>query len=207
MAREEDPRIARSRALILDAAIEAFHEFGYDGVSVEIVAERAGVAKRTVYNIYGDKEALFRAALGRSIATAEQFASLLTEAIEELEDVRLELPRLAERLAEAVVLGPVLPLRRLLVGELARFPDLVAQYRERAPDTVLRALAGAFERLAERGLLEVRSPTLAAEHFAFLVMGADMDRGMFGTRIEPPARVRAHAREGARVFLAAYARR
>ncbi|MFD4958576.1 TetR/AcrR family transcriptional regulator [Microbacterium sp. NPDC058389] len=207
MAREEDPRIARSRALILDAAIAAFLEFGYDGVSVEIVAERAGVAKRTVYNIYGDKEALFRAALGRSIAVAEQFANQLTEVIEELEDVQLELPRLAERLAEDVLLGPVLPLRRLLVGEMARFPDLVAQYRRRAPDTVLRALAGAFERLSARGLLEVGSPTLAAEHFAFLVMGAEMDRGMFGTRVPRPATVRAHAREGARVFLAAYDRR
>jgi TetR/AcrR family transcriptional repressor of mexJK operon len=204
MARAEDPRVARSRGLILDAAIAAFHENGYDGVSVEIVAERAGVAKRTVYNIYGDKEALFRAALGRSIATAENFARLLTAAIEDLTDVQQELPRLAERLAEDVLLGPVLALRRLLVAEAGRFPDLVAQYRERAPDTVLAALAAAFERLAARGLLVVETPTLAAEHFAFLVMGAGMDRGMFGTPIARRAKVRADARAGARVFLAAY---
>ncbi|MBW9092951.1 TetR/AcrR family transcriptional regulator [Microbacterium jejuense] len=207
MSRPEDPRIARSRALILDAALEAFLEFGYDGVSVELVAERAGVAKRTVYNIYGEKEALFRATLGRSIATAEQFAQLLTEAIEGLEDVERELPRLAERLAEDVLLGPVLPLRRLLVGEAARFPDLVAQYRRRAPETVLRALSAAFARLADRGLLVIGSPTLAAEHFAFLVMGAEMDRRMLGAKTAQPAKVRAHAREGARVFLAAYGRR
>jgi len=207
MAREEDPRIARSRALILDAAIQAFLEFGYDGVSVEIVAERAGVAKRTVYNIYGDKEALFRAALGRSIATAERFANLLTEAIEELEDVESELPRLAARLAEDVLLGPVLPLRRLLVGEAARFPDLVAQYRDRAPELVLQALARAFARLSERGLLDVGAPRLAAEHFAFLVMGAQLDRGMFDMRAPRPAKVRSDAREGARVFLAAYGSR
>ncbi|WP_106815712.1 TetR/AcrR family transcriptional regulator [Microbacterium timonense] len=207
MARPEDPRVARSRVLILDAAIDAFLEFGYDGVSVEIVAERAGVAKRTVYNIYGDKDALFRATIGRSIATAERFAMLLAEAIDALQDVDLELPRLAEKLAEDVLLGPVLPLRRLLVGEAARFPDLVAQYRERAPDMILHAFASAFARLTDRGLLAVAAPTLAAEHFAFLVMGAEMDRGMFGTTIAGPAQVRAKAREGARVFLAAYGRK
>jgi TetR/AcrR family transcriptional repressor of mexJK operon len=206
MTRREDPRITRSRVLILDAAIEAFLEFGYDGVSVELVAERAGVAKRTVYNIYGEKEALFRAALGRSIATAEQFAQLLTEAIDGLEDVERELPQLAERLADDVLLGPVLPLRRLLVAEAARFPDLVATYRRRAPEMVLRALSAAFARLTDRGLLAVGSPMLAAEHFAFLALGAEMDRGMLGGQIGQPTTVRSRAREGARVFLAAYGR-
>jgi TetR/AcrR family transcriptional regulator, mexJK operon transcriptional repressor len=200
----EDPRIARSRALILDAAGRAFLELGYEGAGVEIVAARAGVAKRTVYNIYGDKEALFRASLVRSIGIAERFSHELATVIDHLQDVERELPLLAVRQAEDILLGPVLPLRRLLVAESARFPDLVAEYRRRAPDTVLAALSAAFARLADRGLLAVGDPDIAAEHFSFLVMGAGMDRGMFGTAPESPDVVRSRALAGARVFLAAY---
>ena len=65
--------------------------------------------------------------------------------------------------------------------------------------------AAAFAAAAERGLLAVPDPELAAEHFAFLVMGADLDRGMFTGSVErTPEEIRARAEAGARVFLRAY---
>jgi len=204
MTAAEDPRITRSRSLILDAASEVFLELGYDAAGVDVVAERAGVAKRTVYNIYGDKESLFRATLARSIATAERFAAVLADASAQLDDVDRDIPALGVRLAEDVLLGPVLPLRRLLVSEASRFPDIVEEYRRRAPDMVLQALAAAFANLARRGVLAVEDPALAAEHFAFLAMGAELDRGMFVTGNPSAAVVRARARAGVQVFLAAY---
>ncbi|WP_109211025.1 MULTISPECIES: TetR/AcrR family transcriptional regulator [Microbacterium] len=200
----EDPRITRSRSLILDAASEVFLMHGYDAAGVDAVADRAGVAKRTVYNIYGDKESLFRATLARSIETAERFAAILAESTAQLDDVDRDIPALSVRLAEDVLLGPVLPLRRLLVSEAARFPDLVAEYRRRAPDMVLRALSEAFAGLSARGVLAVDDAVVAAEHFAFLAMGAELDRGMFATTAPSAREVRVRARAGARVFLAAY---
>ena len=47
--------------LIICAAREAFLEKGYDGVSMDEVASRAGVAKQTVYARYTSKDALFLA--------------------------------------------------------------------------------------------------------------------------------------------------
>ena len=47
--------------LIICAAREAFLEKGYDGVSMDKVASRAGVAKQTVYARYTSKDALFLA--------------------------------------------------------------------------------------------------------------------------------------------------
>jgi len=201
---KEDPRITRSRSLILDAASEAFLEFGYDGTSVDDIAARAGVAKRTVYNIYGEKEELFRATLARSIAIAEQLAEILAEATTRLDDVGKDLPALAIRLADDVLLSPVLPLRRLLISESARFEDLARDYRDRAPDMVLRALAASFSDLRDRGLLVMDDPALAAEHFAFLVIGAELDRGMFTSAPPSPEQARRRAGEGARAFLRAY---
>ena len=201
----EDPRITRSRALILDAATVVFLQRGYTATTVDDVATAAGVAKRTIYNLYVDKDQLFRATILRSLAIADGFSASLAEEVRGVADPRSELPGVATRLARAVLCGPVLPLRRLLVMESNRFPDLAAEYRDHAPEAVLRALADLFGDLAADGHLLVEDPVLAAEHFAFLVMGADLDRGMFTPAPFDPAVVAERAAAGVAAFLRAYA--
>ena len=49
------PRSAKADAAILDAATEVFCEVGYEGLSMECVASRAGVGKTTVYRRYPTK--------------------------------------------------------------------------------------------------------------------------------------------------------
>lgn len=199
-----DPRIGRSRAAILSAATDVFLREGYDGASVDDIALEAGVAKRTVYNVFEDKEALFREAISLSIEIAESFsAELATEAIG-MQDAARDLPRIGRRLAAAVLRGPVIPLRRLLVSETRRFPDLALEYRRRAPEAVMSALASALQDLADDKQLRLDNAAIAAEHFAFLIMGADIDRGMFGVAIASEARVRRRADAGTAAFLRAY---
>jgi TetR/AcrR family transcriptional regulator, regulator of autoinduction and epiphytic fitness len=53
-----DPRVERSRMLILRAAVEELAEGGYGGVTIESVAARAGVGKSTIYRHWPDKLAL-----------------------------------------------------------------------------------------------------------------------------------------------------
>jgi len=168
------------------------------------VAILAGVAKRTIYNLYAEKDQLFRATIRRSIAVAERFSATLAEEVRAVADPRAELPRIAVRLARTVLTEPVLPLRRLLVMESNRFPELVSEYRGRAPEAVMRALAELFATLADHGHLALGDPAIAAEHFAFLVMGADLDRGMFVDTLPDPHSIDAHARDGADAFLRAY---
>jgi AcrR family transcriptional regulator len=50
-----DPRIERSRAVILQAAVDELAEVGYGGVTIESVAARAGVGKSTIYRHWPDK--------------------------------------------------------------------------------------------------------------------------------------------------------
>jgi AcrR family transcriptional regulator len=57
----------RKRHGILDAARTVFSRQGYAGASVEDVAERAGVAKGTVYLYFKSKEELYLAALVRDL--------------------------------------------------------------------------------------------------------------------------------------------
>ncbi|WP_136618001.1 MULTISPECIES: TetR/AcrR family transcriptional regulator [Mesorhizobium] len=49
-------RTERSRSLILDAADAAFRELGFVNTSVEAIATRAGLTRKTVYNLFSSKE-------------------------------------------------------------------------------------------------------------------------------------------------------
>ncbi|AJZ61756.1 TetR/AcrR family transcriptional regulator [Paraburkholderia fungorum] len=53
----------RKRAAIIEAAIEEFLAAGFDATSMDRIAARASVSKRTVYNHFPSKEVLFAAIL------------------------------------------------------------------------------------------------------------------------------------------------
>jgi AcrR family transcriptional regulator len=55
----------RRRPQVLDAALELFLEHGYDGTSMQAVADQAGVTKPVVYACFAGKDELFRALLAR----------------------------------------------------------------------------------------------------------------------------------------------
>ncbi len=55
----------RRRPQLLDAALDLFLEHGYEGTSMQAVADRAGVTKPVVYSAFSSKDELFRALLGR----------------------------------------------------------------------------------------------------------------------------------------------
>jgi TetR/AcrR family transcriptional repressor of mexJK operon len=201
----EDPRVTRSRARALDASAAVFVERGFAGSTMQDVAERANLAKRTLYNLYEEKDALFRATMHKSIATAEQFSASLARDTDAVTNPHDQLPRIGMRLAEIVVTTRVLGLRRLMLMESERFPDLAAEYRRRAPDAVLAALARMFDSLIRAGSIRSGDPIITAEHFAFLVMGSDLDRGTFTGRVVSRTRAQRRARAGVDVFLRAYA--
>ena len=53
----------RSRAMILEAALQLFSKHGYRGTSIREIAEAAGLSTGNVYHHFPDKEALFRTLL------------------------------------------------------------------------------------------------------------------------------------------------
>src|ERR671918_1624832 len=55
----------RRRPEVLDAALKLFLESGYDGTSMQAVADEAGVTKPVVYACFNSKDQLFRALLAR----------------------------------------------------------------------------------------------------------------------------------------------
>ena len=97
-------------------------------------------------------------------------------------------------------------LRRLVIGEVGRFPELAKVLNERGPQRAIKALAAVFEQLADRGLLTVDDPLVAASQFNWLVMAAPLNQAMLlgDSAIPKPPALRRHASDSVRVFLAAY---
>jgi TetR/AcrR family transcriptional repressor of mexJK operon len=206
--RGTDPRILRSRAAIMQAAAALFLDKGYSATTMDEIAEAAAVSKRTVYNNFADKQALFRQVVMAAAEIVEQFTADAAAQLTDPADLPAALTALARRLAVTATNPRVVRLRRLLIGEAHRFPDLAADYYRLAPGKVIATLAAAFESLARRDRLVVTDPHRSAEQFAFLVLGAALDRAMFDGRQTAPESdclMRA-ADDGVRTFLAAHRR-
>jgi TetR/AcrR family transcriptional regulator, mexJK operon transcriptional repressor len=106
-----------------------------------------------------------------------------------------------------VVLTPrLMQLRRLVIGEVARFPELARVLHESGPKRAISQLAATFEQLAERRLLTLDDPALAASHFNWLVMAEPLNRAMLlgDDSIPSEQELRRHAEQSVQVFLAAY---
>lgn len=203
---DEDPRVTRSRVAIREAATACFLEHGFAATRLDDVAQRAEVVKRTIYNVVGGKETLFREVLQDSLEHAEQFSSRVVAELGEGHDAAADLRRLGQLHAQAVLGGRIVALRRLLIREASRFPELARDYYERAPRRVMSTIARALERYDARGLLSVPDPERAAEQFAFLVLGASLDEALFDPAGRPASTrlVEERARAGVEVFLRAY---
>lgn len=199
-------RADRKRRDILTAAREVFLANGYVGASVTDVAERANASKVTIYNHFVDKQSLFVAVVESAIAEAEARSRPAVEALADSTDLAADLRAFARQHVTVVTQPHLVRMRRMLIAEAERFPALSRAWHDRAPRQAQRTLCAVMRRLAERGLLAVDDPGLAAEHLNHLILAAPLDEAMFTARTTPFPRARLHrwADQAVRVFLAAY---
>lgn len=199
-------RSDRKRAAILDAATTTFLRRGYLGASMDEIAAAAAVSKQTVYKHFADKESLFTEIVISTVDRASDPVYAVAVSLEPSGDLAAELRDLARRLLSAVMQPTLLQLRRLVIGEAGRFPDLGRTFYERGPQRTIEALSVAFERLAAEGALRLDDPGLAAAHFNWLIMSIPLNRAMLCGIDEPlsPADVERYADAGVAAFLAAY---
>lgn len=200
------PSSRRKHEAILAAAEIVFLGDGYASANMDDLAAHSGVSKQTVYKHFGSKEALF----------IELVSSMTTLAGDGAHDEIADPPDAAslsdflQAYAErelAIVLTPrLLQLRRLVIGEVGRFPELARVLWDRGPDRAITSLTDRFARLTRARLLRVEDPRVAAEHFNWLTLSGPLNAAMLlGDDVVPDAATqRTHAVEAVRIFLAAY---
>jgi AcrR family transcriptional regulator len=196
-------RVDRRQA-ILDAALATFARDGFVATSMDDVAEAAGVAKPTVYNHFGDKTALFLAALAHGSATAnERVLTTIADMSATPDDLRAELERLGFALVGCLS-GGAASAMRLQLMEATRFPDEIAAVRDGNRRRTIDALAGKLAQLAATGRLRISDPLRASRQFMALVTDEPLVASGFGAAGVAPAVIEASVTEGVDTFLAAF---
>jgi TetR/AcrR family transcriptional repressor of mexJK operon len=129
---EEAGRSALKRRAVLDAATGVFLKGGYLGTNMDEIAALSGVSKQTVYKHFASKEALF-VEIVRSI-TGDTGDKVHDEAPDLAPDgdVAAFLEDYAYRQLSTVLTPQVMQLRRLVIGEVGRFPELARELYEGA---------------------------------------------------------------------------
>jgi TetR/AcrR family transcriptional regulator, mexJK operon transcriptional repressor len=199
-------RSADKRSSILNAAAEIFLNGGYLGTSMDEIAAKAGVAKQTVYAHFSNKRDLFVAMVSALTRQASDRVHVGVPEFHEGDDVKCYLTDYAVRQLRIVLTPRIVRLRRLVISEVSRFPELGEALYSGGPGRAIISLAAIFGRLAECGVLAIRNPSLAASQFNWLVMSAPLNRAMLlgDDAIPSASELQKHAAESVQLFLAAY---
>jgi TetR/AcrR family transcriptional repressor of mexJK operon len=159
-----------------------------------------------VYKHFTDKQSLFAEIVLSTTDDMNAVVALISESLREASDVAIVLEHLAESFLFALMQPSVLRLRRLVISSADRFPEIATAWYERGFERALGALATSFQALAERRLLRVDDPAMAAEHFVGMLFWIPVNRAMFTgdddyAASHDLARV---ARSATRAFMSAY---
>ena len=189
---------ARLGERILDSASHLFLSLGYGATSIEAIARRARISKRTFYHRFRDKPELFVAVVHRIIDRLRPPADapLLEGDLHEI------LERLAGLILRAVLTPQAIALNRMIVAESARFPKLAAVVTERGvSEEAIRFIAGILDREARAGKLALDNPMFAAKQLLYMIIALPQRRAMgFGVPMTS-AEIDSWARDVVNLFL------
>jgi AcrR family transcriptional regulator len=185
---------------ILAAARTLFLKLGYGETSMDAIARHAAVSKATLYSHFDGKDALFAALI---VTECRHLSDEIGRRALDEPDIREALLRLAHDFNNLLCTGYGLTMYRIVVAEVPRFPELGRVFYDSGPAIMIDRIANVLRRAADRGLLKVRDPRIAAIQFISLIRGELHLRrvlGLKGASKNPAEYIEA----GVDLFLAGY---
>jgi TetR/AcrR family transcriptional repressor of mexJK operon len=199
-------RAARKRAQIQRSAVGPFLRHGYAGASIDDIAAAARISKQTLYKHFASKEELFLAIIHGTVGEVlDELFHRIDARLHGTADLEQDLLALASRYIRLIMRPELLALRRLVIGEAGRFPEIGDVWWREGPARFTAELAPQLKHLAEQGALVLDDPVLAAAHFNWLVLSIPVNAAMFcPNRAFTQEELDHYAAAGVRTFLAAY---
>lgn len=165
---------------ILAAAGELFLQHGFDAASMDAIAARARISKRTLYSRYMDKSSLFDAVI------YDQLGRILVP-IETIQDSDGELQSILLTLARDLVVNALKPdllaVHRVITFETQRRPEFGRWINDARRKPAIHLIARILER--HRDELRVSDFEAAAEQFANLTFDNCLRLGSAGSTFTP----------------------
>ncbi|MFT3802336.1 MAG: TetR/AcrR family transcriptional regulator [Burkholderiaceae bacterium] len=184
------------RRLILAAAHDAFVELGFARTTTAEVAARAKVSKRSIYEVFADKTALFGAVIRAHQHLILDLPRPEGEDLPLLETLvrifRLDIDEEAERAREAML--------NLIVRESVLFPELADYLYENEMIRSREALIDWLQQEARRGRMVVEDPLVHAGMLMDIVFGALLPRRRLRQASERALRI-GHIKQRLAIFL------
>src|ERR1700739_133901 len=153
---------------LLEVATRLFMERGFDGTSIDAVAEAAGLSKPTVYARYHDKRDLFAVVLRGWIRRrlAPVSAAAEAEATETSpKSIKTTLHELSQHTVAYTLAPEAGALLRILSAQAVQFPELAKLANEEGWLRAVRGVSRILRQSAARGQITVDDPALAADMF------------------------------------------
>ncbi|CAM4262349.1 TetR/AcrR family transcriptional regulator [Vibrio neonatus] len=148
---------------IICAAIEIFSEKGLDQASMEAIAKKAAVSKRTLYKYYPTKESLFSVIIERLLSSITVLSDI---AFEQTQSLTEQLTDIAEKEVKLLCSAPFIAVTRMVMRECMGSKALANVLMEK-----LESLesANGMTQWIEQGInakqLKVEHPAIASEQF------------------------------------------
>jgi TetR/AcrR family transcriptional repressor of mexJK operon len=157
---------------LLDAALEEFLEHGFELTTIEMVAARINMTKRTVYARYADKASLFGAAVQRAVER-QIVPQHVLEGFDK-GDLAETLASIARLRIGQVMTPNGLRLQRIINTESYRFPEIFTANLEQSARPVIDFVAGLLDRAIAAGQISATDSGLAASAFMSMVVGGQV---------------------------------
>lgn len=194
------PLDAAKRQAIVDTAAHLFFHHGYAATSIEQVASDAQVSKVTIYNQFGDKRALFAAAVECECAKMRGHFSLESMPAG---TIRERLTAIGEAIFDFLFRPEMIQFERRIAAETEHEPAIGAAFLDAGPRRMKNGFAAYLQHAAAAGDLVIADADLAAEQFVSLCKGmGDLERRFGGVVTSDERMLRIAG--AVDVFLAAY---
>jgi len=169
-----EARKADRRRAILEVAERSFRDRGFADTSMSTIAAELGGSKTTLWTYFPSKDALFAAVIDSKIET---FQAKLDDALIPGGGTAAALTRFGVVFLNKIMDPQSISLKRLIISETDRFPQLGETFAVRGPDRVRERLCRYMEEEMAAGRLRKGDGVIAARQFIGLCQaGCYFDR-------------------------------
>ena len=156
--------VSPKRKAIVAAATELFLERGFGDVSMDAIAAKADVSKRTVYGHFGNKEQLFESVMGDACAGRhfEDDTDILVDPPEQV------LTQLGLTFLRVIFRNEGVALYRVVMAEGSKFPELAKAFHDHT-ENLTRKIGAYLEDQTAKGVLRVVNSRRAARQFVAML--------------------------------------